>query len=250
MRNKIVFASDFHLGIDSKNTSKDRELLIVEWLLSLRSEMKELYLVGDIFDYWFEYKSSIPKGYSDFMNALRLLRNDGIKITFFTGNHDMWMFDYFTEEFGIEVLKKPQVFEFYGAKFFVAHGDGLGPGDHVYKIVKKIFSNRICQALFSLIHPSLALRMMRSISQRDAGKYTKPDTFKDEEEWLIQFANQYQQREEMVDFFIFGHRHLMYEYDLKKHGKVVNLGDWISFLSYAVWDGEKLDLLQYKKNGI
>jgi len=250
LRNKIIFASDFHLGIDSKNSSKERELLIVEWLMSIKDEVKHLFLVGDIFDYWFEYKTSIPSGFSDFLSAIKILRNEGVEITFFTGNHDMWMFRYFTEEYGIEVLKEPKVFHFDQAKFFVGHGDGLGPGDALYKVVKKVFANKVCQWLFSLIHPTIALGIMKKVSQRDAEKYTKPDQFDGENEWLIQFANSYQEQEKKVDFFIFGHRHLMYDYPLQNEGRVINLGDWITYLSYAEWDGSEMKLLQYKSEKV
>lgn len=248
MRNKIVFASDFHLGIDSKNTSKQRELLIVEWLMSMKDEMKELFLVGDVFDYWFEYKTSIPKGFSDFLSAIKVLRNEGVKITMFTGNHDMWMFNYFTEEYGIEVFKDPKQYEFNGSSFFIGHGDGLGPGDHVYKVVKKVFASKLCQWLFSLLHPTLALGIMKRISQRDAEKYTKPEVFNAEEEWLIKFAEENNREQSLVNYYIFGHRHWMYDHSINEQSRVINLGDWISFLSYAVWDGKELKLLQYEQD--
>lgn len=247
-RNKIVFASDFHLGIDTDHTSKERELRIVDWLMSLRYEMKELFLVGDIFDYWFEYKTSIPKGFSDFLSALKILRNDGVKIHFFTGNHDMWMFRYFEEEYGIEVHREPKEFYFDDKTFFVGHGDGLGPGDLSYKIVKKLFSSKTAQWLFSILHPTLALGIMKLISQRDAQKYSRPDTFQAEQEWLIQFARSHNSEAiRKINYFVFGHRHLMYQHELDERSTVVNLGDWINFDSYAIWDGENLDLKSFKK---
>lgn len=214
--------------------------------MSIKDELGTLFLVGDIFDYWFEYKSSVPSGYSDFFTALKILRNEGVEITFFSGNHDMWMFKYFTEEYGITIYHKPQIFNFDNKRFFIGHGDGLGPGDLVYKIIKSIFRNSFCQWCFSLIHPTVALGIMRTLSQRDSKKYVKPDKFEEEKEWLIQFAAENQKTTENVDYYIFGHRHLMYDYDLGDGARVINLGDWISFLSYAVWDGETLELLQYK----
>lgn len=245
-RKKVVFASDFHLGVDARLSSKERELQVVSWLMEIRDEIQELFLVGDIFDYWYEYKTSIPKGFSDFLTALKILRNDGVKIHLFTGNHDMWMFRYFTEEYGIDVYKKPEIFNIDGKNFFVGHGDGLGPGDFVYKGIKKLFSSKISQWLFSLIHPTVALGIMKKISQRDVQKYVRPDAFGEEDEWLVQFAREYQEKNNNeVDYFIFGHRHLMYDYPLLEESRILNLGDWINYNSYAVWDGNTLDLKQY-----
>ena len=232
-KKKIIFASDFHLGIDVNRTSKERELLIVEWLLSLQDEMHTLYLVGDIFDYWFEYKRTIPRGFSDFLSCLKQLRNKGIEIHMFTGNHDMWMFDYFTEEYGIHVHKEPIIVEADGQKIYVGHGDGLGPGDQLYKVIKSIFSNRICQQLFSLIHPTLALSIMKRLSQRDAKKYVKNQEFNPEKEWLITFAKNTLQQDSSITAFIFGHRHMVYDFPINNGSRVLNLGDWISYFSYA-----------------
>lgn len=246
-RNKIVFASDFHLGVDARLTSKERELQIVNWLMSMRNEMKELFLVGDIFDYWYEYKTSIPKGFSDFLTALKILRNNQVKIHLFTGNHDMWMFRYFTEEYGIDVYKEPKIFDFDGKKFFVGHGDGLGPGDYVYKGIKKLFASKISQWLFSLIHPTVALGIMKKISQRDVQKYIRPDAFGEEDEWLVKFAKSYLESHEIkMDYFIFGHRHLMYDYPLSETSRIINLGDWINYNSFAVWDGKEMILQQFE----
>ena len=237
----IVFASDFHLGIDVNRTSKTRELLVCDWLESIKHSTRELYLLGDIFDYWYEYKSTIPRGFSDFLSKLKELRNLGIAIHLFTGNHDMWMFDYFTEEYGIKVYKQPIRKEMGGKWFYLGHGDGLGPGDKVYKLVKKIFGNRVCQALFSLIHPTLALHLMKKLSQRDAKKYTRPQGFDAAKEWLIQYAIDENKRT-LSDFYLFGHRHIVYDHKLNDGSRVINLGDWISYFSYAEWDGKELSM--------
>ncbi len=235
----IVFASDFHLGIDVERSSKERELIICDWLKSIQSTTKELYLVGDIFDYWYEYKKAIPRGFSDFLSQLKVYRNNGIKVHLFTGNHDMWMFDYFEEEYGIQVHKRPIVVQNKGKKMYVGHGDGLGPGDYVYKIIKKIFSNRLCQIIFSIIHPTIALWLMKGISQRDAKKYTRPQVYDPSNEWLIQYAENHQKIEKM-DFYIFGHRHLVYDHTMEDGSRVLNLGDWISYFSYLEWNGKEM----------
>jgi len=245
-RTHILFASDFHLGIDTTHTSKEREIRIVRWLESYEHVLAELYLVGDIFDYWYEYKTSIPKGFSDLLAMLKRLRNKGVRIFFFTGNHDMWMFNYFTQEYGIKVYREPQIVYIGRHTMYIGHGDGLGPGDFSYKVIKQLFASKIAQWLFSLIHPTLALGLMKRISQRDAQKYTRPDEFKAEEEWLIKYAQDFLKTDQSIDYFIFGHRHLMYEYSLSETSKIINLGDWITQDSYAVWDGNQLQLRQYE----
>lgn len=245
-RTHILFASDFHLGIDTTHTSKERELRIVRWLESYEHVLAELYLVGDIFDYWYEYKTSIPKGFSDLLAMLKRLRNKGVRIFFFTGNHDMWMFNYFTQEYGIKVYREPQIVYIGRRTMYIGHGDGLGPGDFSYKVIKQLFASKIAQWLFSLIHPTLALGLMKRISQRDAQKYNRPDEFKAEEEWLIKYAQDFLKTDQSIDYFIFGHRHLMYEYSLSETSKIINLGDWITQDSYAVWDGNQLQLRQYE----
>jgi UDP-2,3-diacylglucosamine hydrolase len=245
-KGNIVFASDFHLGIDCNRTSKERELIICDWMDSIKETTKELYLLGDIFDYWYEYKRTIPRGFSDFLAKLKELQKLGIKIHFFTGNHDMWMFDYFTKEYGIKVHKQPIQLNLDNKKFFIGHGDGLGPGDHVYKVIKKIFSNRICQILFSIIHPTLALQLMKKLSQRDAKKYTRPQAYEPDKEWLITFAKE-KNLETHSDFYIFGHRHIVYDHKLSDGARVLNLGDWISYFSYIEWDGTNLDVKFFKE---
>ncbi len=243
---KTFFASDFHLGIDDTLTSLEREQLIVQWLDAAAPEMETLYLVGDVWDYWFEYGQVIPKGYSHLFGCLRRLRDAGIKIYFFTGNHDMWMFRYLTDEFGIPILRKEVVHEIDGKKFYIAHGDGLGPGDLGYKMIKKIFASSVCQWLFARIHPNTGMRLMKYFSGTSR-KHTEVEKFLGpENEWLIQHAQEVLTKEK-IDYFVFGHRHLPIDFDLGTNGaKYVNLGDWLRYYSYAVWDGQALKLCYYK----
>lgn len=243
MSKKTIFVSDLHLGVDTSLSSTERETLVCQWLMSIKEDVKTLYFVGDIFDYWFEYASVIPSGYSRFLSALRRLVDRGINIQFFTGNHDMWMFDYFKEEYGIPIYRQAQVVEIDGATFFIGHGDGLGPGDFLYKIIKRIFANYGCQRMFAMLHPTIAIGIMRRISQRDAKKYVRSDAFKGEAESLIQFARAYP--DASIDYFVFGHRHLLYDFRLNPNQRIINLGDWISYFSFAVWDGQQLTLEQY-----
>ena len=242
-RDKIYFASDFHLGIDARTTSKERERQLVRWLDSIRHDARTLYLVGDVFDFWFEYKTVIPKGHIRLMGKLAELRDEGIEIYFFTGNHDMWVFKFFEEELGIPTFRKPIVREIYGKTFFIGHGDGLGPGDYGYKFIKKVFANPLCQWLFERLHPNFGIGIAHFWSGRSRNANPGEKTFLGpDKEWLIQYSNQ-KLDSLYADFFIFGHRHLPIDYTLKNgKSRYINLGEWMNFNSYAVFDGKKLEV--------
>lgn len=246
MSKKIYFASDFHLGVDALNSSLEREKKIVRWLSEYQDDMAELYLVGDVFDHWYEYKKVVPKGFYRLLAKLAELRDKGIPVYFFTGNHDMWMFKYLDEELGIPIYRAPIIREFNGKKFFIGHGDGLGPGDHGYKFIKAIFNNKFCQWLFGWLHPDVGLAMMRFFSVKSRQYAEGEDPFEDvEKEWLVQFAETFQ-KEKHIDYYIFGHRHLPIEYHLK-NGKSIyfNLGEWMYSCSFGVWDGEQFEIKFY-----
>lgn len=246
---KIYFASDFHLGLDmSFQTSVEREVLIVEWLDSITDELEELYLLGDIFDYWFEYRSGIPKGYDLFLGKLKALRKADIPIYFFTGNHDLWMNSYFEKEYGIPIYKKPITRELYGKRFHMGHGDGLGPGDHKYKMMKKIFTNPICQSAFSLLPSSMGLGMMKYFSKRSREQYDDSNEFLGEDkEWLVQYIKDHQTADP-VDYYLFGHRHLTIDHQINDTDvRYINLGEWINNRSYVVYDGGEPSI-QFFKN--
>lgn len=243
MPKKIYFVSDFHLGIDCDLTSADREKKIVKWLDLYQHDMEELYLVGDIFDYWYEYKRVVPKGYTRLFGKLAELRDNGIPIFFFTGNHDMWMFSYFKDELGIPIYRKPIELHRHGKRILVGHGDGLGPGDKGYKIIKSIFSNNWCQRLFSWIHPNIALSMMQFFSSKSRAYTADESQFKDlSKEWLVQYCERKIQDSE-YDYFVFGHRHLPINH-LLSNGKsrYINLGEWMYVYSYATFDGSQMAL--------
>ncbi len=246
---KIYFASDFHLGVPDAETSLARERCIVRWLEQIKTDAEAIYLVGDVFDFWFEYKTVVPKGYIRLLGKLAELRDLGIKIYFFTGNHDMWMFRYLDEELGIPIYRKPIVEEIKGKKFFIGHGDGLGPGDKGYKMIKKVFAFRLNQWLFARIHPNFGISLASYWSGRSRKKNNKtPETYLGKEnEWLYLYANK-KMDTEPVDYFIFGHRHLPLDLVLKD-GKTryLNLGEWMNFNSYAVFDGEKVEIRFFEK---
>lgn len=243
---KTFFASDFHLGTKGATSSADRERLIVKWLDGAAHEMKRLYLVGDVWDYWFEYGHVIPKGYSRLMGCLGRLRDMGIPVYYFTGNHDMWMFRYLTDELDIPIFRKPVIHEIDGKKFYIGHGDGLGPGDLGYKMIKKVFANPVSQWLFARIHPNTGLRIMKYWSGKSRDYTAIEEKFLGpEKEWLVQHALEILKKEN-IDYFIFGHRHLPIQYDLGVNGaKYINLGDWLKFNSFASFDGEHLSLEFY-----
>ncbi|HZV70421.1 MAG TPA: UDP-2,3-diacylglucosamine diphosphatase [Saprospiraceae bacterium] len=245
---KTFFASDFHLGTDGITKSVDRERLIVKWLDESAPDMKGLYLVGDIWDYWFEYGKVIPKGYSRLLGCLRRLRDADIPIYYFTGNHDMWMFRYLTDEFDIPIYRGPVVHEIDGKKFYIGHGDGLGPGDRGYKFIKQVFAHPASRWLFSRIHPNTGLSIMKFWSGTSRQHTQSDEKFLGpEKEWLVHHALEILGQQD-IDYFIFGHRHLPIDYDLGVNGaRYINLGDWLVYNSYAVFDGENLALAYYKQ---
>lgn len=243
---KVYFASDFHLGIPDRATSHAREKRICRWMDDIRHDAAYIYLVGDLFDTWFEYKNVVPKGFNRFLGKLAELRDAGIPIDVFTGNHDLWMRGYFNEEFSIPVHHHPLHVTWNGKKFLVAHGDGLGPGDHGYKLLKTILRSPLSQWLYRRLHPDTGVGMASWFSRlgpKHADVEEEP-FLGPEKEWLVQYSLQMLQKEH-IDYFIFGHRHIAIEYALPQDSLYVNLGDWIRYNSYAVFDGKELKLKFY-----
>lgn len=239
---KIYFASDFHLGMPDKETSRQREILICSWLDFIKKDAARLYLVGDIFDVWFEYRKVVPKGFTRFLGKLAELRDIGIEIEMFTGNHDLWMHGYFEEELNIPVYHKPLELEVNNKRFFIAHGDGLGPGDHGYKFLKGVLRHRWAQWMYRRLHPDTGVDIATYFSRRGP-KHTKEakQFLGEDKEWLILFSKD-KLKKEHYDYFVFGHRHLAITYPLNEGSTYINLGDWISFNSYAEFDGTKMEL--------
>lgn len=244
---KIYFASDFHLGVPDAASSLIREKKIVRWLEQIKVDAELIILVGDIFDFWFEYKHAIPRGFIRLQGKLAEITDSGIPVYFFTGNHDMWMFDYFTQELNIPIIRKPITTQFNGKTFLIGHGDGLGPKDYTYKILKRIFANKICQWLFARIHPNLGIGIATKWSQRSRISNTiKDEVFKGEREWLVTYC---QEVEKHIphDYYVFGHRHLPLNIQLNNRAQYINLGEWVNFYSYAVFDGQQLTLEYFEK---
>ncbi len=245
---KLYFASDFHLGAPENKQSLEREKKIVGWLDSIKHDAQCIFLVGDIFDFWFEYKHTIPKGFIRLQAKLLELTDHQIPVVFFTGNHDMWMFNYFTEEFNIPVYREPQVFTCNGMKIMLGHGDGLGPGDKIYKIQKQIFKNKVAQWLFSWLHPNIGMGLAKYWSTKSRISNTGTDeVFIPEKEWLYTFCKE-TEAEQHHDYYIFGHRHLPLDLEVAENSRYINLGEWVNYHTYAVFNGTKVDLLKYEEN--
>ncbi len=248
-KNKIYFASDVHLGSSFFEDSIVVEKRFVRWLDSIKEEAKALYLMGDIFDFWFEYKYVVPKGFTRFLGKIAEMTDRGTEIHFFIGNHDIWLFDYLPEETGIIVHKEPLVANIGGKKFFLSHGDGLGDTSRSFRIIRKIFHNKFCQKMFSWIHPRWSMAFAHAWSNHSRENGIMGNVYLGEaNEFLIRYAKQYLEQDPEINFFIFGHRHIMLDLMLCKKSRIIILGDWLQFYSYAVFDGEELSLEQYVEN--
>jgi UDP-2,3-diacylglucosamine hydrolase len=241
---KIYFASDFHLGAPNEESSLKREKLLVKWLEEIRSDAAEIYLVGDLFDFWFEYDTAVPRGFTRFLGKLAELSDAGIPIHVFTGNHDMWMFGYLEKELNVTLHREPITKEYSGKKFFIGHGDGLGPGDHGFKVIKKVFANKISQWMFAKLHPDWGIKIANYWSGTSRASNNDEVFLGEEKEWLFQYAQE-KLKTQPIDYFIFGHRHLPLDLKVGNSSRYINLGDWISHNTYAVYDGEKLELKKY-----
>lgn len=248
--NKLYFASDFHLGAGSYLTSREREDRLVRWLDNIKADAAEVFLMGDVFDFWFEYKTVVPKGYIRFLGKLAELADSGIKLYLFKGNHDMWMFDYFERELGATIISNELEIERSGKKFYLHHGDGLGPGDSHYKILKKIFRSSLCQWLFARIHPNMGVGIANYWSQHSRIAALKNEVRKNlEQEWLVVYCRELL-KTHFYDYLVFGHRHLPLDIPLNEGSRYINLGEWVYSYSYAVFDGEELTLHHFEKQDL
>lgn len=242
---KLYFASDFHLGAPTAAHSREREHKVVRWLDSIKKDAAAIFLVGDIFDFWFEYRHAIPKGFVRFQGKVAELADSGIPIHFFTGNHDMWMFGYLEDELKVKIHRQPISFDVDGSSFMVGHGDGLGPGDHTYKFLKKIFSSKVCQWLFARVHPNLGIGIAQQWSRRSRISNDQDEVFLGEDEWLMVYCRE-MEKIKHHDHYIFGHRHLPLDLEVGKNARYINLGEWAHHCTYARFDGEELELKTFE----
>lgn len=239
---KIYFASDFHLGVPSYEKSLEREKRLVAFLDSIKGDVEELYLLGDVFDFWFEYKTVVPRGYVRLLGKIAELSDSGIKIHYFTGNHDMWTFDYLEKELNVTIYRAPIEINYNNRSFYIGHGDGLGPGDHGYKFIKKVFASKVCQWLFARLHPNFGIGIANYFSKKSRiATGTSDEKFLgDEKEWLVIYSKEILAKKHF-DYLIFGHRHLPLDIKIDS-SRYINLGDWIQYFTYGVFDGEKFEL--------
>jgi UDP-2,3-diacylglucosamine hydrolase len=238
----LYFASDFHLGAVGYASSREREERIIRWLDMIKDDVAELFLMGDIFDFWFEYKTVVPKGYIRFLGKLAQLTDAGVKLYLFKGNHDMWMFDYFVQELGATIITNELEIERTGKKFYLHHGDGLGPGDNFYKFLKNIFRSKFCQWLFARLHPNLGVGIANTWSKRSRIAGAKDvKKIQHQQEWLEAYSLEVLKNRHF-DYFVFGHRHLPLDIALPNNSRYVNLGEWVNYNTYAVFNGVNLEL--------
>ena len=245
---KIYFASDNHLGAPTPEESAVREKRFVAWLDIVKEDAEAIFLLGDLFDFWFEYATVVPKGFVRVLGKLAEIADQGIPIHFFVGNHDLWMKDYLQKEIGIKVYFGPKEFTLKGKSFFIGHGDGLGPNDKGYKRMKKLFKNRFLQACFRWLHPDIGMRLGHYLSVKNKLISGKEDVvfLGEEKEWLAQYARR-KNEEKQRDYYVFGHRHIPMEISISPQSKYINLGDWITHYTYAEFDGKTLALKPWKK---
>ena len=239
---KVYFASDFHLGIPNPESSLIREKKIVNWLNQISVDAHAIFLVGDIFDFWFEYKHVVPKGNVRLFGKLAELTDQGIQVFIFSGNHDLWLKDYLPNEIGVVIINEPISITIDSKKFYIAHGDGLGPGDRKYKFFKKIFTNKVCQWLFKWFHPDLGISLASYWSQDSRlGQINEPLVFLEEKEWLVIYSREIEKNAHH-DYYIYGHRHIPNIYKLSENSTYFNLGEWVHGSSFAVFQNGELSL--------
>lgn len=243
---KIYFASDQHFGAPTYEKSRVREQKFVKWLDLIKEDAQAIFLLGDLFDFWFEYKKAVPKGFVRVLGKLAELRDSGIQIYFFVGNHDLWMSNYFETELNIPVFYEPKEFTFNNKTFLIGHGDGLGPGDKGYKRMKKVFTNPFSKWLYRWLHPDIGISIAQYLSVKNKLISGEEDVkfLGEENEWLVIYAKK-KLIKKHHDFFVFGHRHLPMEITLSENSKYVNTGDWISHFTYAIFNGDDLTLKSY-----
>ena len=244
---KVYFLSDFHLGAPNEVESRKREDRLVRFLQDARKDAGVIFIVGDIFDFWFEYKTVVPKGFVRILGTLAQIADEGIELHIFTGNHDLWMQDYLSKELNATLYFEPQQFTIENKQFLIGHGDGLGPGDNGYKRLKKIFTNPICQWLFRWLHPDAGIQLANYFSRKSRAKTGNADELflGEDKEWLILYTKE-QAKTRAIDFFIFGHRHYAMDFKINEKSRYINLGDWIRLNTYAVFDGNELQLLTWE----
>lgn len=244
----VYFISDSHLGSWALDHKRTQERRLVRFLDDIKDKAAAVYMLGDMFDFWFEWKNVVPKGYTRFLGKISELTDLGVEVHFFTGNHDIWAFDYLESECGVILHHKPLTTEIYGKEFMIAHGDGMGDPSKSFKLIRSIFHNKACQWLFgNLLHPDWAMWFGLSWARNSRLKHgnSEPPYMGENKEHLVIYTKEYMKEHPSVDFYIYGHRHIDLDLMLSKKSRMMILGDWITQFSYAVWDGEHLYMENY-----
>ena len=246
-KDKVYFISDTHLGLYPRNESRDREIILIQWLDHIKNEAREIYLVGDIFDYWYEFKKVVPRGFVRFLGKLAELSDNGTDIHYFTGNHDVWIFDYLPGEIGLTLYRHPVVKNINGKKFYIAHGDGLGPGDNRYKLLKWAFTNKFMQWMFSRLHPNFSVGIGHAWSKNSRlSKGVYEEFLGLDKEFLVLHSRMILEKKDPgIDYFVYGHRHIPMDIKLNNTSKLLCLGDWILSFTYAELSGQELVLKRF-----
>ena len=250
---KVYFITDFHFGVPTLDDSHKRERMLVTFLSSIKDNCEALFLMGDLFDFWFEYKTAIPKGYARLLGKLAEYVDDGIPVHLFAGNHDLWTFSYLQEEIGVIVHREPEIMTLKGKRFFLVHGDGRGPGDNGYKFLKKVFECRFNQFLFRLLHPDLGIKIALGWSHNHRIKKLEKEAKSNyysiiEETRLYKYAESEYEKDSSIDYFIFGHQHKAMQYKTGRDALTTVVGNWFRGVNYAEFDGENVSLLEYKQS--
>lgn len=242
---KTYFLSDAHLGSKSHADSVETEQKLCRWLDFARKDARAIYLLGDIFDYWFEYRTVVPRGFTRLLGKLSEITDSGVEVHFFIGNHDIWVTDYLQTECGLIVHREPLIADIAGKKFFIAHGDGLGDESVWFNLLRKLFHNKLLRRCFAAIHPRWTIPLAHAWSGGSREKGGMQEFMGEEKEFLIRFAKQEISRTPDIDFFVFGHRHILLDFPLNEKSRVINIGDWIRHFSYALFDGEEMRLEKF-----
>ena len=245
MRNKIYFLSDVHLGSRSHADSIETERKLCRWLDMAKQDAQAIYLMGDIFDYWYEYKYVVPKGFTRVLGKLAEITDNGVEVHFFIGNHDIWLTDYLAKECGLILHFEPLLTELQGKKFFLAHGDGLGDTSKSFHFLRKIFHSPFLRVCFSAIHPRWTIPMAHAWSNHSRINGGVQDYLGEDKEHLLIFAKQTLKKMPDIHYFIFGHRHILLDFAIAEQSHVIILGDWIRYFSYAVFDGKEVVLKNF-----
>lgn len=245
-KTRIYFASDLHLGMHPAEESLRRERLFVKWLEEIRDDATELWLLGDVFDYWFEYRKVVPRGFTRFLGKLAALSDQGVRIHLIPGNHDIWIFDYLPREIGMEVHDDPVSRTWNNHRFLLGHGDGLYKGDHMYRILQGIFRNRLMQWFYARLHPNGSMAFAHWWSKQSRMKHGTFGVYLGkEDEHQVQYARKKLQEDPGIEYFVFGHRHIPFDIRIGDSSRVICLGDWIGNFTYALFDGERFQLKKF-----